>query len=77
VHLHRLKLVLAYDDITSSDKVLHRSRYDLAPFGPFHHPRANVRGDPANVISNELDLACVQPCPDLNPKGLDGVRDGS
>jgi hypothetical protein len=65
-------------DARARDKVLHRARYDnLAPSGPFRHPSADVHGDPVDVISNELDLACVQPCSDLNPKGLDGVRDGT
>ena len=51
----------------ADDEVAHGSRTeDLAGLGLPHHTRADVYGDPADVLAAFLDLARVETGPDVD-----------
>src|SRR4029453_15049265 len=59
------------------DQVLDRPRADdLARPGGRHHPGGDVHGDPADVLAEQLDLARVQPHPDLQAQVAQAGADG-
>lgn len=61
----------------SRHQVFHRARDDdFARSRLSEHPRSDVYGDTIDVVVRELDLACVQPHPDLDPEGTNGMGDG-
>ncbi len=78
---HALQLVLAAvleRDPRADDEVLDRARHEhLAGPALSPDPRADVDGEPPDVVADQLDLARMQTAADLQPELRSGARPGS
>ena len=70
-------------DLGAGHQVANRARdEDLPGLGLGHDPGADVDGDPPELVAHDLDLAHVDPGPDVDPGGtepvdhFDGAFDG-
>src|SRR5439155_21843707 len=72
---HTLKLPFApvdEDDPGAGDQVLDGTRHEHLPrISGGRDPCARVDGNPADLVSHQLALACVKPCADLNAERPD------
>ena len=74
--LESLRTARLEHDPGSGDQVLDRVRgQDLPATSQRADPRRDMDGDPGDVVADELDLAGVQPGPDLEPLRRDRVAD--
>jgi hypothetical protein len=64
--LQRMGSTIVHRDSRANDEVAHRSRNkDLTRPSRSHHPGSKAHSDPADVTVPQLDLASMQPSPDL------------
>lgn len=56
-------------DARADDRVYRVGNEDLAGSGMAHHAGCRVHGDPADVVTAELDLASMEARPDFDTEG--------
>jgi hypothetical protein len=72
-----LRAAVVQDDIGAHDQVPHGlGGEDLTGPGRCHHPRRDVHGDAADVTVTQLDLAGMQPHPNLDADAAQLVPEG-
>src|SRR5206468_5188531 len=74
--LQRVRPAIFELDAGTGHQVFHGPGYqDLVRVGHRSHACPDVDRDAPDLVSHELDLPRVDPCPNLQPDGMDRVHD--